>query len=477
MEQEQEQFLGDFFRAVTDRPLEFKDHQRSPYYVPLYEDPHLAPHDPVGLLARAIQWTPGESVQLLSGFRGCGKSTELRRLQAHLRDKGYKVVLCDIEDYIGLSQPVDISDFLMAVAGAFGDGLLEEGYLEGDPAKEGYWARLTHFLKRTEVQLSDVSLGGELGGSAKLDDQNQATAKLSAAVKLSLKTDPSFRQKLQKAMAGHLGTLVSDVRSYIEGCVKKVKARHGQEAEVVLLVDSMEHIRGTSTNAAAVQSSVETLFASHSDKLHLPYLHVVYTVPPYLKVLYPNIGSLYAPGGVQVLPSLKLRERKGPQAFEAGLDLFARVIAARGDWRRLLGPDRKLLDGLSYYSGGQLRDFLRLFAEILRRAYRVPVPEETVTAAVRQIQSEFLPLAEADVLWLRRIAETQEPALPDQARLPDLARFLDTHLVLCYRNGEEWYDVHPLVADVVKEQAEAIAKRAAAAKAAGPATPPAGVTT
>ena len=35
--------------------------------------------------------------------------------------------------------------------------------------------------------------------------------------------------------------------------------------------------------------------------------------------------------------------------------------------------------------------------------------------------------------------------MEDLAALPSLSRFFDTHLVLFYRNGEEWYDVHPLV--------------------------------
>ncbi len=45
-------------------------------------------------------------VQLLSGFRGTGKSTELRRLKDQLQASGYLVVLCDIEDYINLSTPI-----------------------------------------------------------------------------------------------------------------------------------------------------------------------------------------------------------------------------------------------------------------------------------------------------------------------------------------------------------------------------------
>jgi hypothetical protein len=36
-----------------------------------------------------------------------------------------------------------------------------------------------------------------------------------------------------------------------------------------------------------------------------------------------------------------------------------------------------------------------------------------------------------------------------QAEINRLTKFLDTHIVLYLRNGEEWYDVHPLVRDEV----------------------------
>ena len=38
--------------------------------------------------------------------------------------------------------------------------------------------------------------------------------------------------------------------------------------------------------------------------------------------------------------------------------------------------------------------------------------------------------------------------------LYNLSRFFDTHLVLGYRNGGEWYDVHPLLRDEVARLAE-----------------------
>lgn len=117
---------------------------------------------------------------------------------------------------------------------------------------------------------------------------------------------------------------------------------------------------------------------------------------------------------------------------------------------------------------------LRLLAEILRRADRLPVPDNTVKAAINQVRTEFLHIADTDAVWLARIAKTHEAGLEDIAQLPNFARFLDTHMALCYRNGEEWYDVHPLIYDhVLKQTTEAeTEKRLLPPTTPAPDTPP-----
>ena len=423
-------FLRDFFRQVSDHPLDPED----PRYIPLYDDTELTGADPVELMARAIEWTPGQSVQLLSGYRGTGKSSELRRLEKRLRDDGHLVIRGDIEDYLNLSVPVDISDFLMAISGAFSDAIEDRGLPGETPS---FWDSLVDLLKRTKFNGISTSL---------------AAGVFSTTIKANLKSDPSFKARLQEHMAGHLAALVKDVREFFDHCVRALRELNANDREVVFLVDSIEHFRGTLVNAGEVQSSVETLFVSHAERLHLPHMHVVYTVPPYLKVRYGNVGSLYEPGGLQVLPALKLRSEEGV-IFPQGYDAMERVVSARGDWQRLLG-DRQTLDRLVQYSGGHLRDLLRLLAEVLRRATELPVSESTVDAAINQLRSEFLPIADSDARWLANIARSHQTALARMEDLPDLARFFDTHLARWYRNGEEWYDVHPLISEQVAKQAE-----------------------
>ena len=68
--------------------------------------------------------------------------------------------------------------------------------------------------------------------------------------------------------------------------------------------------------------------------------------------------------------------------------------------------------------------------------------------------------------WLAQIERERATVLKstEPSEISRLTRFLDTHIVLYIRNGEEWYDVHPLV----REEVRAIAANATAAAAATP---------
>ncbi|MGH8899146.1 MAG: hypothetical protein ACRDZ4_19500, partial [Egibacteraceae bacterium] len=177
MTPEQNAFLRDFFRSVRFRPLEPDD----PRYVALYDKPGLDAEDPVALLARSIEWTTGQSVQLFSGFRGAGKSTELRRLRRHLQAAGYLVALFDVEDYLNIAVPVDISDFLMVVTGAFDEAVNDLGWVPEGERRQPFWDRLRDFLDRTRFEFGDFEVRVEgtglgLGVKANLKTPSVSTS-------------------------------------------------------------------------------------------------------------------------------------------------------------------------------------------------------------------------------------------------------------------------------------------------------------
>ena len=69
MTPDERNFLRDFFRQVSDQPIRPED----PRYIPLYEYPELAGDDPVELMARAIEWTPGGKRSAIVGLSRNGK--------------------------------------------------------------------------------------------------------------------------------------------------------------------------------------------------------------------------------------------------------------------------------------------------------------------------------------------------------------------------------------------------------------------
>ena len=52
---------------------------------------------------------------------------------------------------------------------------------------------------------------------------------------------------------------------------------------------------------------------------------------------------------------------------------------------------------------------------------------------------------------MTKIEKTRESGLKNtqSANVSKLTRFLDTHFVLYFRNGKEWYDIHPLIREEV----------------------------
>src|ERR1035438_9461423 len=144
------------YRSLDDKPLQPGD----PMYEPVYA--HEGCDDPVDEMQRRIKYSDVESVTLFSGFRGAGKTTELLRLRERLEKSGATVLYADALKYIAPATPVEITDLLIILAGAFSDALAE---LHIDIAGEGYWTRLKNTLINTEVGVKELGLKGGADGA------------------------------------------------------------------------------------------------------------------------------------------------------------------------------------------------------------------------------------------------------------------------------------------------------------------------
>lgn len=453
---EDRQLLKSIYQKLKDQPLEPGD----PLYQPVYDMPGC--FDPVQLLKTGIDFSDVESMQMFSGFRGSGKTTELKRLRKQLEEDGYIVIYGDALKYLNPAEPIEIADLLIVLAGAFSDAL-EELRPDVQLVKESYWTRLTHYLTKTEVEVTEANIKTEADSVAK---ELIGGVKAGVDLKLALRTAPTFRQNLQKFLANRIGELKRQVDKFVEDGVKALRQLYGGQKQIVFIFDSLEQLRGSLANEKDVIDSVARLFANYSNFLKLPYVHCVYTVPPWLKFAMPGATNTV------MLPSLRQWENDPARSayqpgWQALRDLLKRRVGAENCAHVFGVPDAQgdhtAADQLIAVCGGHFRDLLLLLREAVVRADVLPLTERVINAAIINVRSNLLPVSIESARWLHLIEQTRTPSMPDESSesVSKMTRFIDTHLVLYLMNGKEWYDIHPLIRE---EVADIIARHGATAE-------------
>ncbi|MEA2755015.1 MAG: hypothetical protein QOJ54_1304, partial [Aliidongia sp.] len=275
-------------------------------------------------------------------------------------------------------------------------------------------------------------------------------------LKFELKSDSAFRQNVKKAFGTRPKEFKDEVNSFFAEGVRLIRRAKGPDTKIVFIFDQLEQMRGALGLEEDVIRSVERIFSIEIDLLRLQYIHVIYTVPPWLSFLGARQVS------VETLPAVHLW-RNDPERSpdEFAWAAYRRLVRRRledAGLQRLFGaaPEaaNESIDRLIEMSGGQIRDMLRLLREVVLRSDALPslpVPSSLVTRAINAVRSDFLPIAQEDAKWLDVIARNRVTALlsTDAGPVMRLARFLDTHSVLFFKNGDEWYDVHPLIRDEI----------------------------
>jgi hypothetical protein len=348
-------------------------------------------------------------------------------------------------DYLHMAEPAEISDFLLAVAAGLMRELQAKHRLR---LEESFWGGIKTLLGRLEFE--------KVGLKASL---KTAPLEFGADIAARLKTDDTFKQQLQKAMRGYTSELVNQVHAFAIDAVKNLRESYRKpDLQIAVIVDSFEQIRGYYGNAEDVHKSVVRLFGADGKHLRLPMMHTIITVPPYLT------GAADAGLMPVSLPSLHIRYRSGA-ADEQGLNVMREMIYQRNAYaQEIFSP--QALQLLAAASGGDIRDFFLMVKSVLVKAGSqlvtgFPIGEDLMQQAMEKLRRSMLPIDDVAVGWLARVRETKQVELLHQNDLSELALLFDQHLVIHYQNGEDWYDIHPLITDYVTERMNILNEREA----------------
>jgi hypothetical protein len=228
--------------------------------------------------------------------------------------------------------------------------------------------------------------------------------------------------------------------------------------DLVIIVDDLDKMV-TRSHESADCTTTEYLFVHRAAQLTAFGCHVVYTLP--LELAYSHheqtIEDRYG-GAVPVVPMTKIATPPpNSRAHNPGMDCFRKIIKARldevGATPGELFEKTSVETELIRLSGGQPTELMTLVREAII-AGELPIKsaalrrcrEDTLRTYRRQLRPEHWPILEQARAsgQVTRTVQNEHP----------MRELLESRALLLYRNDEEWYGLHPAVAEIKPPQSE-----------------------
>lgn len=402
-------------------------------------------------LEQTIEDSPQDDNKLIfTGHRGCGKSTLLAELGFRLTDTGrYFVVMYSIADTIERSA-VDHVNILFSMALQ----LLEEAEKRSIRLQPGIKREFYRWLgKHTQTESAAVETEIEVSAEANAKGGIPLILEFLSKVKSKLRINSVIRQEISIEFGRKTSDLVAQInqlQSYIENATSQ---------KVLVIIDDLDKLD---------LSVTETIFSKNIQSLLDPNLGIIYTLPiatlrevsikssitSYIKQIHTmRVTKFFGKADVR-----KPDRVPDPECVE----LFAKILD-----RRLpsdsIDPDVKL--EMILLSGGVLRELIRiadrccskvmlaLRGQMRRQQWQqleVKIDRRIFEDVVTDLRIERAEvLGKVDFEMLRTIYQEFHPEDVENQRFLDLLHGL---YILEYRNGKLWYDLNPIVQDLLIEE-------------------------
>ena len=442
--------IKDFYKATNPaRTLKARNEEDQKCYIDFSK---VRGEDIISTIKDSItEWNQDEpTCNLFTGHIGCGKSTELLRLQVELEAADFHVVYFESSEDLEITD-IDIADVFLAIASRISKSL-EKIVLE-EPKKfqellQGAW----NILNSEVTGVKGKFAGHDIGYT--VDGQKLSLSLGIGEITTKMKSDSTLRTKVNQYLGPQKTNLLQAInQELLEPAISKLK-QQGKNG-LVVIVDNLDRIDNSVKSWGRTQQ--EYLFVDQGEYLTKLNCHVIYTMPLALKFSneYGTLTQRF-PEEPKILPMVPVKSSDG-KVHEQGLALMQQMILARAFPN--LAPEDRLnkiteifdapasLDRLCQVSGGHVRDILRLLNPWIMKDKKFPLQSHTLEQIIRERRNE-MSLTISDEEWelLRRVKKTKHVS-DDQG----YQKLIRSRFVFEYRDqGELWFDVNPILAESEK---------------------------
>ena len=379
--------------------------------------------------------------QLFTGHVGCGKSTELRRLEAELKEDQFYVVYFESTKDLDLID-IEITDILLAITYQISACLEKQLKIK---LKPNYFVNLFREINNiltTPIEISDAkfSLPAGLG---------QITAQM--------KNEPNLRNRLRMFIASRITKIIESINKEVIEVAKKKLEKKGYKG-LVVIVDELDRVAPQSQNER--RSQAKYLFIDRGTQLRQLNCHVVYTIP--LSLAFSNESALLTNrlgGGIapKILPMVPVFSRSN-QTHEEGMKLLQQMVMARAFPQET--PEQRLnliievfdqpetLDRLCQISGGHVRTLTGLLYDCLR-GEDPPLFRECLERTIRDHRDNLVRGVEEDEWNLIHEAITNQNVSGEEKH----QKLLRSLFIFEYKDDQgSWFRINPALAETPKYQ-------------------------
>ncbi|XZN94643.1 MAG: P-loop NTPase fold protein [Microcoleus sp.] len=423
--------LKEAYRACDVKPLAGDDIAR--YYVDLSAVRNTVAIDDVSTDLDLQE--PGEfNTILFTGHRGCGKSTELKRIQSRWENE-YRVIYIEFDQELD-AYDTEYTDLYLLFINKVADDLTKLR-LKFDPdllkSFESWFKDIT--LEDEETVQSSVSLETEASAGIEIPFISKLTAKLLGQIKGSSQQKKVIRETLQR----NLSRLQTDINLLLKDAFEKLRRKYPDRYQkgFLVIVDNLDRIPPNVGNH---------LFFDYAPQLQELDCTIIYTVPISVIYSYKNVSNLFS--NPNIVPMVNIYEFNRSQCElnynQQRLDGVASLIEQRVDVSAIFDDRQQLLD-LAKASGGHVRQLMQTTRSSCLTATtrkHSKILAEDVTYALNQQQFDFersTPTPEYYTI-LARVCIDKDIAKEEIGQ-----NLLFNLSVLEYNGNSRWNYVNPLV--------------------------------
>lgn len=369
----------------------------------------------------SLRSKPGKSYLIFCGHRGCGKSTELRRLTHELHSPElFHVVFLDSFDELDVNN-LSYPDVLLALAKRLFVELRKLD-LELEPAAFGAvrdWFDSTfQVAERKKIFDNELAVGGKAAGGVSY------FAKIFTSFTSKIRTNTTHKTEIRHQVRNTFTELSEALNTLLVAAEDSIRAS-GKGKALLFVVDGLDRLSADDSKNFFIQDANQLLRIS-SNFIYCAPIHLIYE------------GNQAQQFFEQItLPMIKLREKHSKEKMAPGYSAMSNLVQRR--IHLSLFDSKDTLDYLIENSGGNPRELLRLVKYTFLEVEGEKLTRNGAEAAVKRLGNDYSRfLSDLDMGTLREIDSV------DRTESTEVTKRLLYNLALLEYNSY-WWMSHPAI--------------------------------